>query len=240
MSDRKPPREAMIGRIRALMAKTTANGCTEQEARAAAAAVDRLLQEYEIDLSEVEVRASAEICKVSIGAAQHSVRFAAKKIAAFCDCEVWTEGRSDLVFLGLELDTEIAEYLVMLFMRSIDREAGQYVMLNADYALRDSRAQRDMLVAFKIGVASRLGERLLELKSARDFSQRGGGQSLVVVKSALVQQGMQQLGIVLGRGAGSTPIRDQAAYAAGRSAANNVRISQGVHGSAGGSTKAIR
>ena len=109
-------RERQLARIRALMSKTTANGCTEAEAQSAAAAVDRLLAEYEIDLDDVTVRAQS-VERLEIEALKHSVRFACPAIGKFCDCKFWTSSNRGIInFLGLELDTEIAEYLVMLFI----------------------------------------------------------------------------------------------------------------------------
>ena len=51
-------REAISRRIRALRAKTVENGCTEQEAIAAAQMLSDLLAKYNMTLDEAEIRAS--------------------------------------------------------------------------------------------------------------------------------------------------------------------------------------
>jgi len=59
MSD--PHRDAMIAKIQALLAKTTEAGCTEAEAAAAAELAARLMDQYQISISEAEIAAEGEI-----------------------------------------------------------------------------------------------------------------------------------------------------------------------------------
>lgn len=224
-------RDGRLAKIRALMARTTANGCTEAEATAAAAAVDRLLAQYEIDLDEVGVR-DQEVTRFDIAALHHPVRYASQSIAKFCDCMVWSD-KPNIVFLGLEIDTEIAEYLVSLFMRAIDRESTNYVAFNGEYAMKDRIGQNNMAQSFQVGMAGRLGERLAHLKSSRDFTQKAGGFDLVVSKGALVKEAFGTLGISFRSAGRGATIGDRAAYAAGKTAADGVSINQGVGRQAG-------
>ena len=230
-------RAAQLARIRALLERTTANGCTEAEAATAAAAVDRLLAQYELDLDDVATQAQ-EVVRLDIAALKHPVRHMALAIGRFCDCKVWSD-QPNIVFLGLEIDTEIAEYLVTLFMRAIDRETGNFTVFNADYALRNAAGQADMVTSFQVGITTRLGERLAHLKSSRDFSQKTGGFDLVLAKGAIVERAFGTLGISLGGRSAGASIRDNGAYHAGRSAAERVAINQGVGRNATTSTRAI-
>lgn len=226
-------REAILVRIRALMAKTVANGCTEAEADAAAAAVDRLMALYEIDLTEATVQ-EQDVMRMDIALDAHPARWAAKKVAEFTDCIVWTD-KGFISFLGLEIDTQIAEYLMLLFQRAIDRETMNFSSFNADLAMEDGHGRQNMITSFQAGMASRLGERLAGLKSKRDFTQRKSGFDLVVSKKAAVDDAWRTLGITLSAGKGGVTIRHQGAYNAGRSAADGVSINQGVTGRSGGS-----
>ncbi len=114
----------------------------------------------------------------------HAVRHAGNTIAHFTDTKVWLDNHDrDLTFLGLEVDVQIAEYLTLLFWRSIDRESGSYTLLNADFALASTYDQAvRMKWSFEVGMAQRLGERLKLLKSKRDFAQHQIGTSLVLAK----------------------------------------------------------
>jgi hypothetical protein len=235
-----PTRERQLNRIRALLAKTTANGCTEAEAQSAAAAVDRLLAEYEIDLDEVTLREQA-VTLVELKAFHHPVRFAAADIGKFCDCKMWSQRASnELCFLGLELDTEVAEYLVFLFMRAIDRESNEFVAFNPDYALGDRERQRVLVHSFHVGIATRLGERLAHMKSSRDFTQKATGFDLVVSKTAMVSEAFATLGIKLGRISYGASVKDTASFNAGRAAGDRVNINQGVGRNTRTNNSAIR
>ena len=119
-----------------------------------------------------------------------------------------------------------------MFKRAIDRESTNYTMFNADYALSDRRGQDEMLHSFGVGMATRLGERLRELKSKRDFAVKSSGRDLVVIKGPMLDEALQALGIIIGRGRAGRSIRDGKAFVAGRTAAEGVAISQGVGGSA--------
>ena len=223
----KEARASKLAQIRALMARTVNNGCTEAEAREAAAAVDRLLSKYEIDLDEVTVK-EQEIVRLDVkDTAHHAVGYAAHRIAAFTDCKTWTSHTS-LVYFGFQVDTEIAEYLTHIFFRALDREEMNYTMFNPELAEAAGRVRADMLSSFRIGMAVRLGERLSELKSARDFARRTTGTDLVLIKSPLVDAAFEALGLKWGRARGGRGIRNTDAYVAGRKAAEGVAISQGI------------
>ena len=231
---------AILARIRGLQAKTVEAGCTEAEAQAAAELVDRLLMQYELSIDEVRVKAEAEIELITIEKiGQHAIRYAGPGIATFTDSKVWLDNHdNDLVFLGLDVDVQIAEYLALLFWRAIDRESGAYTLLNPDVTLAPASLQRQMKWEFEVGMAQRLGERLKLLKSKRDFTVQQTGRSLVLAKQPIVAEAFASLGISLQRSHGRDYERG-AAYHAGRTAAEGVSISQGVTGR-GNSTGRLR
>src|SRR5476649_517114 len=153
MTDKaKEARASKLAQIRALMARTVKNGCTEAEAREAALAVDRLLGKYEIDLDEVTVK-EQEIVRIDVrGTRTHPVLYASSAIAGFTDCRTWQSGDA-IVYFGFQVDTEIAEYLTLVFLRAIDRETINYTMFNGELAEAHGRARSDMLSSFRIGMA---------------------------------------------------------------------------------------
>ncbi|MDQ2762576.1 MAG: hypothetical protein M3Y22_03520 [Pseudomonadota bacterium] len=209
------------------MAKTIDNGCTEAEAAGAAAAVDRLLALYEIDLDEVTLK-EQEIIRANVKIDGHPIQFAASMIARFTDCKVWLTAGTTLTFFGFQVDTEIADYLTLVFRRAIDREIATVTLFNADYMGRKIGEQHSFRDSFGRGMAIRLGERLGELKSKRDFTQRTNGRDLVLIKMPLVEAAMRDAGIVLGGARGASKPRDTNAFHAGRAAANTVAINAGI------------
>jgi hypothetical protein len=227
MSD-KEQREALRKRIRDLMAKTVSNGCTEAEATMAARKADELMLKYEITLDEISIK-EQEIVSLRVPGARHPVMLAASSIASFTDCRIWLNG-SDLVYFGFEVDTEICEYLTHLFSRAIDRETAQFTMMNFAYEMATAQVKNDMKESFQVGMSSRLGTRLGELKSKRDFTVKATtGRDLVLVKAPMVTEAFEALGLKLGGRSGkSFQVRDPASYAKGNVAANGVALNQGI------------
>lgn len=221
-------RESVLAKLRALMAKTVEAGCTEAEAAAAAAKADELLEKYEIDLNEVALQKQPFTQSEVDGAWIHPVGAAAGAIARFTDCKVWIERKSKIVYFGFTVDTEIAEYLTLLFKRAIDRESSAYLLFNPDYDAATKAGKREMQRAFGIGMAHRLGDRLRELKSKREWTQREAGHALAVLKAPLVQKAFDDLGLRLGPGVGHGHVRNGDAYRAGGLAARHVAINPGV------------
>lgn len=223
-------KDNVLARIRALAAKTTANGCTEAEAKAAAEMVDRLLEQYELTLDEVAVTAQASVEMIDIeGYGRHMVKYAAMAIGKFCDAKVWLSNKkADLSYLGTEVDIEICQYLTLMFARSLDREASNYTMFNSGYAMADDQLQRQMLQSFQVGMADRLSERLGELKSKRDLTMRENGRALTIAKAPLIQAALNELGIVIGQGSGGRMNIHRGSYEAGKSAGDKVSIGAGV------------
>jgi hypothetical protein len=221
-------RESSLRQIRALMAKTTDNGCTEAEAREAARKVDELMASYEIDLDEVSMRRQ-EIVEIELAnVGQHTIIHACTAIANFTDCRVWLKRNTQVVYFGFQVDTEIAEYLTHLFRRAIDREAATYILFNQEWEDATSRSQSEMLRSFGMGMAGRLGERLRELKSKRDFGVRAAGNALVVMKMPFVNEAFRKLELHLKKPRGQQSARNSAAYSAGQASAARVAINQGV------------
>lgn len=71
-------RERVKGRIRALVERTTSNGCTEAEALAAAEMAGRLLERYALTMEEVDLRAEPCIRReIPCPAAQRPLRLRA-------------------------------------------------------------------------------------------------------------------------------------------------------------------
>ena len=112
--------DKLKARIQALRAKTTANGCTEDEALSAAAKVAELLDRHDLSLSDVELQTS--LCERRVYETHRKKRIPLDDcigaVAQFCDCRVWREKNAAVevsyVFFGLSADVEVAHYLAEL------------------------------------------------------------------------------------------------------------------------------
>ena len=124
--------ERLIGRIQGLRAKTVEQGCTEQEALAAAAKVAELLDRYGLSLSELDLQrqacdgAAVETSRKRVGPVDDCV----PAVAAFFDCRAWGEkaaaGTLRYVFFGLPADVAAARYLYDLVERAFDTKTALF------------------------------------------------------------------------------------------------------------------
>jgi hypothetical protein len=158
--------ETLLRRLRALRAMTTANGCTEAEAMAAAAKAAEIMLEAGLTDRDLEFGEASSSSK-SKG---RSVADGLWPVIAFCTNTaniVVIDGDSVTVtFVGREPGPEISVYLREVCERAIRREletfkAGDYYRRRRTLKTR-RRASEDFL----LGITARLRRRLIDLFSA--------------------------------------------------------------------------
>jgi Protein of unknown function (DUF2786) len=230
--------DRLKARIQALRAKTVENGCTEQEALAAAAKVAELLDQHDLSLSDVEIR--EEPCERAVVETYRRQRVpldgCVNAIAAFCDCRVWreknSEGEHRYVFFGLSPDVAVAHYIADLVSTAMVVEASRF-KLTAGYLRYRPADRRTVSASFLHGMAASIGGKLIAMKHERDAVNAGTGRDLVVVKQAVVDQELAKLGMRFGRARATGRRVAATAFEAGQAAGRNLRINPGV-GVAGG------
>lgn len=234
-TDRMAKRERARKLIRDLLAKTVANGCTEQEAAKAAEKASELMAQYDLTMADAqEVRDDVYGArKRSYKNNEHEViRFCAGSIAQFCDCRCYS-AKEYVCMFGQEHDTEIAHYLLDLVVNAANAEWKRFYK-----AL--GRATPKARRGFMLGFAQRLNARLTEIKAARKAAAPTGN-ALVVVKEKIISERYAAHTKEL-RFSRSRPIRssgDVGAYIAGDMAGRRVNIAAGV-GAGNNTTKLDR
>jgi hypothetical protein len=192
----------VIERIRALRAKTTAQGCTEQEALRAAEKVAELLERYGLSLSEIEIR--KQTCKgfgIDTGRRKREPSDrCAPAIAEFCDCRVWSEVTAAqtirYVFFGLPADVEAAHYLHDLVGIAFETETAAFKRGDFYQNMFNGAQRRASIPSFQIGLAGGIIEKLGKLKAQRRAEARKpGGRDLVPVKASILEDQLEKLGL---------------------------------------------
>jgi hypothetical protein len=206
----EPGLERLMQRIQGLRAKTVAQGCTEQEALAAAEKVAELLDRYGLSLNELEFK--AQPCE-GIGIQTNRRRAAPideciPAIAAFFDCRVWQERSEDApfryIFFGLRGDVAASQYLYEMVERAFETETNAF--RGSDIYLSMAGERRAATSSFQTGLARGIAGKLQKSRAARDAVMRSAsGRDLVPVKAAMVDEEMEKLGLsltsrVVGRG----------------------------------------
>lgn len=156
----------IAARIRALREKTVANGCTEEEAAAAAAMVASMLAKYNMTLDECEVRESGFARSESVFDDPVGDRLwkIGDALAHMIGVRYWT-GRpgepAKVTFFGFEHEVEIATYLLEICRYAmLSRQAE----LEHQYRLLRDTVRRRRIFPFLDGMADRLAFRIRELK----------------------------------------------------------------------------
>ena len=161
-------------RIRALRAKTVAQGCTQQEALAAAAKAAELLDGFGVSLGELEFR--AQPCD-GIGIQTNRRRFAPidtciPSISAFFDCRVCVEQAA-----GERCATCSSVCAAMWRQPSIsmtwsgERSGPRRTISVLARSLAGER--RSATNSFQVGLGRGICDKLAHMQAARDASRRG-------------------------------------------------------------------
>lgn len=192
----------VIERIRGLRAKTIDQGCTEQEALAAADKVAELLDRYGLSLGEIDLRQQAcqgfgiESTRKRSGALDECL----SSIAQFCDCRAWNEtseaGTIRSVFFGLPADVEAARYLYERVAMAFQTETAAFQKSHIYEEAGGGRAKSTR--SFQWGLAGGIRTKLLQRKAERtETSIKASGRDLVPVKESVVEEELAKLGLNL-------------------------------------------
>jgi len=230
-------RHAALRRIKALAAKTIGNGCTEQEAFAAAEMMGKLMDRYGIESSDLEIQ--AEVCIVGVHGADRLQMHASSKICAvtvakYCDVRVWHKtGTGIISFFGLPADVEVATYLMRVIEGAMNRSLKEF---KKDPSYPSYDPARHVRNTFLSSMGGRINARLMEMYKERHTEAQvtTTGTSLVVVKNAVVTEQFAKLGMRLGKGKATTTAysASSAAMAAGAAAGNKVHLGTAIGGGA--------
>ncbi len=227
--------DRLIGRIQALRAKTVEQGCTEQEALAAAAKVAELLDRYGLSLSELDLqRQACEGVAVETGRKRAGpLDDCVPAIAGFFDCRVWGEkaagGTLRYVFFGLPADVMAARFLYDLVEQAFETETALF-RAGATYAATPAGLRRTATNSFGIGLGRGIAAKLQTLRQAREAALRGAsGRDLVVAKAGVVETELEKLGLHLrarSRSGGRRVLQD--VYEQGREAGLGFEYTPGI------------
>ena len=226
--------DRLVQRIRALRAKTVEQGCTEQEALAAAEKVAELLDRHGLSLSELDLRRqSCEGIGVETDRKRRGpIDDCMGTIAAFFDCRVWCETSEDAtlryIFFGLPADVQAAVYLHDLIALAFATETAAFQATEVYRSTHGSR-RRSATNSFQVGLARGIIRKLDTLRQARDVA--GGstnGRALVPIKQSIIDEEMDRLGLNFRRRSAVRRMVLPAAFSAGQQAGERFEYRPGI------------
>lgn len=221
-------------RIQALSAKTVDNGCTEAEALAAMEKIGSMLAEYNLSMSEVELREESENCiqdclEIKGKNINNNIGTLLSSISIFTDTKCWIYWNKitvKYIFFGLESDVKSATYLLSVCTSAMINESYKYVKsLN----LVGQGKHRSPQNNFQKGFASRIYGRLYEIKQNNKKQQAAStGTALIVLKDQLVKQEYENLSLNLQACSSAKTSYDSDAIQAGQHAANKFNLNNPI------------
>lgn len=222
-------RNSLLEKIRALMSKTTENGCTEAEALAALDKARALMDAYEVtdeDLQLSKTEAAVLHREPPDARDPHQIkRHLAVAIAGFCDCKVWRSSQI-LTFCGFPGDIQFAAWLLDHLTDFVQAELASYLIR----CLATKAERRQIIKGFVLGCTGRISRRLAQLCQRSVAERADNSRALVVIKSAAIADKMRELGIKLRSSSSRSGSFNRAALEAGHKAGDRASFGRPVSG----------
>ncbi len=234
-------RKGIFAKIKALLSKTTENGCTEHEAMAALDKARQMMDAY--DVTDTDLAFDGEkVTQERVDRDPDDIRWTlCGSVAKFCDCRVWGDGASrKIVFLGLESDAMFASWLIDTLERFVKRHSlafladmgravgGETDLFGAPLNGADREHKRR---SFVFGCVNRIAERLRQAAAERErVSGQSNGRSLVLVKGALVNDAFRALSLHLRTDRPRGMKADPYAFDRGRQTGDRASFGKPVNG----------
>ncbi|MFI4971106.1 MAG: DUF2786 domain-containing protein [Hyphomicrobiales bacterium] len=219
-------RKKMLERVRAIMAKTMTNGCTEGEAMAALAKAQELMATYDIseaDLGHTVETESATIHKCDVNDPYQIKRYLSAGVAKFTRCRSWRGRSYGVAFCGLESDVAFATWLLDTLQGFVMRALKEH---QAERKAKGLSNPRIISSSFVLAFATRIYQRLSELAPKEPLAT--AGNALVVSRNALITEAMAKAGISLKKARNTSRRVDGSAWSAGEAAGNSARFDRPV------------
>ena len=236
-------RAQLAKKIKALLAKTTEAGCTEDEALAAALAAAKLQAEYNINLTDVELLEEG-FEQITLAWKSSKAQFIEDRIAAavayFTSTRVWVvrpqkePGRVSLpkreaykmVFCGLKSDAVFGAWLLESLRDYTLRHATFYGAINGAAAAR----------SFTLGICARIAGRLMASKFETIVKHRApdATRALVVLdKQLMISEYLKEKDITLKRDQSyfDDTVTDVNAFYEGSAHGENVGLNKPINSS---------
>lgn len=224
-------KERIAERIRALLRKTVGSGCTEAEALAAAELAGKLMDKYQLSMSDIELQGEetahdhVKTGRKELGA----MDIVAGAVGRYCGVKTWysdDDGTVERHFFGLRVDVDLARWLYAMIGAAMRHDWLTYsFQAMVGTHRRDNDRRR-----FERGFADRVASRLDAMRRDRQEESRSAGRDLVVVKNAVVEAAFNALGFHLVDGEPIRPTTANNAYAAGVAAGDRAPLARPVAG----------
>jgi len=217
-------RRSIADKIKALLSKTVDNGASEAEAMAAVMMAQKLMDKYQITMSETEVQEEGflhESIKITDCYHRWFCHGTVNAIAELTNTRAIYHGSKSILFYGYGQDVEFASWVYRSLRDLIVKASVQHSNSdpeNSSYMLRKS---------FIFGAASRISSRMYKEVREREAAREGFSKStalVVVDRGTLVDNKIKEMFPKLGKASHqSSRNLSVEAFRAGQAKGDNAR-----------------
>jgi hypothetical protein len=228
-------RNSIIEKIKALLAKTTANGATEAEMMSALDKASAMMDAYDITDDDVQVtKDEAAMLHADPPDLKdpHSIKWRlCYGVGEFCGVQIYRSRReTGLKCIGMASDVQFALWLLDKLADFVFHELYKHLI----GCLAPQSERRIIIRSFTEACCERITDRLLALVERTKAARTSNGKELIIIKDAVIKAFMKDKGIHLRRCGSYAPSTfDAAARAAGRAAGDRATFGRPVTGAAG-------
>lgn len=224
-------RESIKLKIKALLAKTTENGATEQEALSALQKAKDLMMENFISEHEITDPYLAEKCvfkKIARIHSAYNVTIFLGALAQLFDCEHYYN-QTEVVFFGFEEDTNLCAYFYSFIINACIIERKKYTKTDAYKQLKKVHNGKTLVASFVRGFLIGIHNKMNAMYKERNqmVSDKVGLMILDKIKK-VQQQFKQENDIKLRSVKVKGGIYEAIAFNHGKQKGNDLSLSQGV------------
>ena len=230
-----PDRNGIIDKVKALLAKTTANGCTEAEMLSALDKASAMMDAYDITDEELQI-SKEEAAMLHADPPDkkdpHSIKWRLSyAVAQFCNVRIYrSRHETGLGFIGMPSDVQFAAWLIDSLADFVFAELYAHLI----GCLAPPSERRTVIRSFVAACCDHITDRMLALVERSKKARTSNGRELVVIKDAAIKAFMKEHDIHLHTCSGYSPSNvDSQAQAAGRAAGDRATFGRPVSGTAG-------
>lgn len=232
-------RNSIIEKIRALLSKTTENGCTEAEMMTALDKASAMMDAYEITDEEVQLTKEEKVmlhADPTDLSDPHRIKWhLSAGVREFCGVEIYRKrtgvkrGEKFFSFVGMPSDVDLAVWLLDTLADFVHAQLFEHLI--GSLAPRSER--RIIMRSFTEACCNRISERMRELVERSKAARTSNGRELVVIKDAAIKAYMREHDIHLRSCGGSAPSNiNESARRAGHAAGDRASFGRPVSGAA--------
>jgi hypothetical protein len=226
-------RNSVIEKIKALLSKTKAAGCTGEEEMSALAVARAWIDNH--DISDDELQLSREEKAILHNESEADARDTLKikwqlchAVGHYCNVQIYRDPlKARHSFVGFRSDIDLAVWLLDHLSEFVHAELFKFLLDLAP----DEKNRRQAIRSFVIPCAARISARLIEMCEQSKTGRTKSSKALAVIQDRAIKDFLKAKGIRLrmSRG-GYAPLGDDEARAAGLSAGDRATFGKPVSG----------